>query len=196
MHRRQRHGREAYHPPYQARGSLTTEDGPRPGMLLEYGSPRYGIANNHGILLVGYLTRPHGGPACMETHAYLQSLCAGAPPCTLFSKQLPLQAQGGQHGALCMIFLRHRGAKNQQDTIAADRTEHASIPLCLRMRQLIQRMEPALPGLQTSVFTLHGRSHQGTTQNRHHFPLTNGEHVIHRQGNGGLRLVYRIEGIG
>src|SRR5215475_14001287 len=193
IHRRQRHGREAHHPPYQARGRLTTEDGPRPGMLLEFDSPRYGITNNHGILLVGYRARLHSGPACMETHAYFQSLCAGAPPCTLLSNQLPLQAQGSQHGTLRMIFLRHRGAKDQQDTIASDWAEHTAIALCLRMHQLMQRMEPALPGLQASVLTLHGRSHQGTTQNGHHFPLTTGERVIHRQGDGVLRLVYRIQ---
>src|SRR5215475_7228592 len=151
IHRRQRHGREAHHPPHQARGSLTTEDGPRPGMLLECDSPRDGITNNHSILLVGYRARPHGGPACMETHADFQSLCAGALPCTLLSNQLPLQAQSSQHGALRMIFLRHRGAKDQQDTIASDRAEHAVIPLCLGMRQLMQHMEPALPGLQASV---------------------------------------------
>src|SRR4029434_1203267 len=183
IHRRQWHGREAHHPPHQARGRLTTEDGPRPGMLLESDSPRDGITNNHGILLVGYLTRPHGGPACMETHAYFQSLCAGAPPCTLLSNQLPLQAQGGQHGALRMIFLRHRGAKDQQDTIAPDQAEEAAIPLCLRMRQLMQGMEPALPGLQASV-SLHGRSRQGTTQNGHHFPLTTVESDMHSHAHG------------
>jgi hypothetical protein len=70
----------------------------------------------------------------MEPHPYLQRLSAGTPSCPLLSKELTLQAQGGQHSALCMIFLRYRGAKDQQDTIAAERAEHASIPLCLRMR--------------------------------------------------------------
>ena len=148
-------------------------------MVLEHDSPRHGIANDHGIRLVGYRTRPHGGPACMETHAYLQSSVPSAPLCTLPSSQLPLQAQGGQHGALRMILLRHRGAKDQQDTIASDRAEHAPIPLGLRVRQLMQRMEPALPGLQAPVLTLHGGSHQGTTQNCDHFPLANRERVIY-----------------
>jgi hypothetical protein len=49
----------------------------------------------------------------METHTYFQSLCASAPSCPLFSSQLLLQAQGSQHGALRMILLRHRGAKDQ-----------------------------------------------------------------------------------
>jgi len=51
-----------------------------------------------------------------------------------------MQAQGGQHSALRMILLRQRGTKDQQDTIASDRPEHASIPLCLRVRQLIEYM--------------------------------------------------------
>jgi len=113
-------------------------------MFLERDSTRHGIANDHGTLFVSYRaryrTRPHGGSACMEPHTYLQSLCTGVPPCTLLSSQLPLQTQGGQHGALRMILLGHWGAKNQQDTIASDRTEHASIPLCLRVRQFTQRM--------------------------------------------------------
>src|SRR5262245_54154767 len=80
IHRRQRHGREAHHPPHQARGRLTTEDGPRPGMLLEFDSPRDGITNNHDILLVRYRARLHSSPACMETHVDVQSLYAGALP--------------------------------------------------------------------------------------------------------------------
>jgi hypothetical protein len=61
-------------------------------MLLESDSPRDGITDNHGILLVRYRARLHSSPACMETHADFQSLYAGAPPCTLLSNQLPLQA--------------------------------------------------------------------------------------------------------
>jgi hypothetical protein len=53
---------------------------------------------------------------------------------------LSLQTQGGQYGALRMILLRHWGAKDQQHTIAPDRAEHASIALCLRVRQFMQRM--------------------------------------------------------
>jgi hypothetical protein len=149
-------------------------------MFLECDSPRHCIANDYGILLVGYLTRPHRGLSCMETHAYLQSLCVGAPPCSLLSSQLPLQAQGSQHGALRMILLCHRGTKDQQDSIASNRAEQTSIPLGLRVHQLMQRMEPALPGLQAAVLTLHGRSNQSTTQNCHYFPLANGECVIYR----------------
>jgi hypothetical protein len=132
-------------------------------MFLECDSPRHCIANDYGILLVGYLTRPHRGLSCIETHAYLQSLCVGAPPCSLLSSQLPLQAQGSQYGALRMIFLRHRGTKDQQDSIASNRADHASIPLGLKVHQLMQRMEPALPGFKTVVFTLHGRRNQSTT---------------------------------
>jgi hypothetical protein len=108
--------------------------------LLEHNSVRHGITNDHRIPIVGYLTPSHGGPACMETHAYLQSLCAGTRPCILRSHQLPLQAQSGQHGTLRMVLLCHRGAKDQQDTVASDRTEHAAISLCLEVRQLMQRM--------------------------------------------------------
>jgi hypothetical protein len=51
-----------------------------------------------------------------------------------------MQTQGGQHGTLRVIFLRHRGTKDQQDSIASERTEHTSIPLGLGVRQLVQRM--------------------------------------------------------
>jgi hypothetical protein len=129
----------------------------------------------------------------METHAYFQSLCATAPPCSLLSSQLPLQAQGSQYGALRMILLRHRGAKDQQDSIASDRADQASIPLGLRVHQLMQRMEPALPGLKAMVLTLHGRSNQSTTQDCYYLPLANGEGVIYRWRDGVLRLVYRIQ---
>jgi hypothetical protein len=50
-----------------------------------------------------------------------------------------------------------------------------------------------LPALKAPVLTLHGRSHQGTTQNGHHFPLAHEECVIHRQGDRVLRLVERVE---
>jgi hypothetical protein len=112
-------------------------------MLLEYDSPRHGIANDHGILLVGYLTHLthlNSGSTCMEPHAYLQSLCTGDPSCLWLSSQGPLQAQGGQHSALRMVLLGHWSAKDQQATVASDRAEHASIALCLRVRQLMQRM--------------------------------------------------------
>jgi hypothetical protein len=131
-------------------------------MLLEPYSPRHGIANDHSIALMGHLTCLYSSPACMETHAYLQSLGVSTPTCPLRSSQLPLQVQGGQHSALCMILLGHRGAKDQQDTIASDPAEHTSVPLCLRMRQLMQRMEPTLPGLEASLFILYARSNQGT----------------------------------
>jgi hypothetical protein len=49
----------------------------------------------------------------METHAYFQRLCTGALPCTLHESQLLLQVQGSQDGALRMILLRHRSAKDQ-----------------------------------------------------------------------------------
>ncbi len=62
IHRRQRHGLEAHHPPHQARGSLTAEDGPRPGMFLEDDSPRHGIANDHGIPSRGILHSPPRRP--------------------------------------------------------------------------------------------------------------------------------------
>jgi hypothetical protein len=108
--------------------------------LLEHDSLRHGITKDYGILLVGYFTHPYGSPSGMEPHAYLQDLCASAPPCPLPSRQLPLQAQSGRHGALRMVFLRHRSTKDQQDTVASERTEYASIPLCLGVRQLMQRM--------------------------------------------------------
>jgi hypothetical protein len=149
-------------------------------MLLECDSPRHCIADDYGILRMGYPAPPYSGLACMETYTYFQSLCAGAPPCPLLSSQLPLQAQGSQHGALRMILLCHRGTKDQQDVIASNRAEQTSIPLGLRVHQLMQRMEPALPGLQAAVLTLHGRSNQSTTQNCHYFPLANGECVIYR----------------
>ena len=95
-----------------------------------------------------------------------------------------------------MILLCHRGTKDQQDTITSDRAEHTSIPLCLRVRQLMQGMESTLPGLKAALLTLHGGSNQGTIQDRHHFPLTNGERVIYRQGRSSLGLVSRVQGNG
>jgi hypothetical protein len=49
----------------------------------------------------------------MEAHADLQSRGVGVRTVLRPSGQVPLQAQGRQHGALRMIFLRHRRAKDE-----------------------------------------------------------------------------------
>src|SRR5882672_7479312 len=132
----------------------------------------------------------------METHAYLQSLCVGTPTHTLPSGQVPLHTQSCKHRTLRMILLRHRGTKDDQDTIASNRAEQAPIPLCLRVRQLLQRMQPALPCLQAALRIVQGRGYQRATENGDHFPLANRERVIPRQWGSVLRLGYRIWGDG
>jgi len=76
----------------------------------------------------------------MEAHAYGKGRRVRTSTGLLPSGQLPMQAQGRKYRALRMILLRHRSAKDHQDTIVSDRAEHAPIPLCLRVRQLMQRM--------------------------------------------------------
>jgi len=74
----------------------------------------------------------------METQPYLQRLGARCLTPILPARQLSLYAQGGTHRSLRMIFLGHRSAKDDQDTIASDRPAHPPILLGLRVHQLIQ----------------------------------------------------------
>jgi hypothetical protein len=107
----------------------------------------------------------------MKAHAYLKSCVIGARPGRLPFGQLPLHAQGRIHCTLRMILLRHRRAKDDQDAISSYGPHYAPIPLGCMVCQLMQRMQPALPGLQAPLFPLHSGSHQSTTQNGDDFPL-------------------------
>jgi len=74
-----------------------------------------------------------------------------------------LEAQGRQHRALRMIFLRDGGAKDQQDAIAAEGLDAAAILLRRLARQRMQRLELALPGLQAPGLPREGGGHQRAT---------------------------------
>src|SRR5262249_22661589 len=93
----------------------------------------------------------NGDTSCMEAHAYLKSCRARARTGSLPSGQLSLYAQGRQHRARRMILLRHGSAKDDQDALPTYSPDQAPIPLGLMARQLIQRVQPALPGLQTPL---------------------------------------------
>jgi hypothetical protein len=58
-----------------------------------------------------------------------------------------------------MILLRHGSAKDDQDALPTDSPDYAPIPLSLLARQLMQRVQAALPDLQAPLLTLYGRSH-------------------------------------
>src|SRR5262249_20355135 len=57
-------------------------------------------------------------------------------------------------------------------------------------------MQPALPGLQAPGLTLHGRGHQRATQDGDHFPLSDREHIMARQGEAGQRRAEPAHGGG
>jgi hypothetical protein len=57
-----------------------------------------------------------------------------------------------------MILLRYGSAKDDQDTLPTYRPDQASILLGLMAGQPMQRVQPALPGLQAPLLTLHGGS--------------------------------------
>src|SRR5712691_8715903 len=194
VHRHQRYGLEVYHPLHQARGGLTTENGSKPGMFLEHDSPRHDLADNHCVPLMGYATFSNGGTARMQAHADLKRRCVGARMGPLASRQLPLDVQGRKHRALRMILLRHRGTKDDQGTISSYSPEQAAILLSLMACQLMQCMQPMLPGCQAALLTLDGGGHQHTTQDRDHFPLTHREHVSVREGDAGRWQAERVQG--
>ena len=58
-----------------------------------------------------------------------------------------------------MILLRHRSAKDDQDALPTHSPHQAPILLGLMARQFMQRVQPALPGLQAALLTLYGGSH-------------------------------------
>jgi hypothetical protein len=95
----------------------------------------------------------------MEAHADLK--CGHAEACTgpLPSGQLSLHAQSRQHRAWRMILLRHGSAKDDQDALPTYSPDLAPISLGLMARQIMQRVQPALPGLQAPLRTLHSGSH-------------------------------------
>ncbi len=194
VHRHQRYGLEMHYPLHQARRGLTTEDGPRPGMFLEHDSPRHDVANNHCVPLMGCAAFSNGGTARMQAHAYLKRHRVRARASPLPSVQVPLHAQGRQHRALRMILLRHRSTKDDQDAISSYSPEQAPILLSLMACQLMQCMQPVLPGRQAALLTLYGGGHQRTTQDRDHFPLTHREHVSAREGDAGLWQAERVQG--
>jgi hypothetical protein len=138
---------------------------------------RHRISEDHGICLSGCPTFSDGGTAGMEAHADLKRGVAAGPG-LLLSRQWPLHAQSRQHGALRMILLRHGSAKDDQDLMPSYGPHHAPIPLGFMACQLLQRLQPALPGLQAPLFSLYSGGHQGATQDGDHFPLANRERVI------------------
>jgi hypothetical protein len=93
-----------------------------------------------------------------------------------------------------MILLRYGSAKDDQDALSTYSPDQAPISPDLLARQLMQRVQPALPGLQAPLLALHGRGHQDTVQYRDHFPLAHRERLIERQWNGGLWWACRLQG--
>jgi hypothetical protein len=93
-----------------------------------------------------------------------------------------------------MILLRHGSAKDDQDALPIHSPDQPPIPLGLIARQLMERVQPALPGLQAPLLTLHGGSHQDATQYRDHFPLAHRKCVIYGQWSGELRWACRLQG--